>query len=163
MELEQLPHGSALDAICDQYVRALHMEEGSRWKRGSSTRCSKAGEVRWADRDIYAAFLAMADADSTTVDPHKMGFVPYPAGIVAFRNGLVTELIVEHAQYISDDAGGVKAWQSTVDQPVHIDAVGPYIVEGSKPGAAALACWLAHKTIPFERARPRPDRHARRS
>jgi glutamate/tyrosine decarboxylase-like PLP-dependent enzyme len=101
--------------------------------------------VRWADRDIYAAFLAMADADSTTIDPHKMGFVPYPAGIVAFRNGLVTELIVERAQYISDDAGGVKS----IDQPVHIDAVGPYIVEGSKPGASALACWLAHKTIPL--------------
>ncbi len=103
-------------------------------------------EVRWADRDLYAAFLAMADADSTTVDPHKLGFVPYPAGIVAFRNGLVTEHIVERAQYISDDVGGVKA----LDEPVHIEAVGPYIVEGSKPGAAALACWLAHKTIPLD-------------
>ncbi len=96
--------------------------------------------------NVYAAFLAMADADSTTVDPHKMGFVPYPAGIVAFRNGLVTEHIVERAQYISDEAGGIKA----IDQPLHVEAVGPYIVEGSKPGAAALSCWLAHKTIPLD-------------
>ena len=65
---------------------------------------------------------------------------------MAFRNGLVTEHIVARAQYISDDAGGVKA----IDEPVHIEAVGPYIVEGSKPGAAALACWLAHKTIPLD-------------
>jgi glutamate/tyrosine decarboxylase-like PLP-dependent enzyme len=72
--------------------------------------------------------------------------VPYPAGIVAFRNGLVTEHIVARAQYISDEAGGIKS----IDQPVHIDAVGPYIVEGSKPGASALACWLAHKTIPLD-------------
>ena len=145
LELEQMPHGSDLDAICDQYVRALHMEDKFVLDAGVKHKVRKAGEVRWADRDIYAAFLAMADADSTTIDPHKMGFVPYPAGIVAFRNGLVTELIVERAQYISDDAGGVKS----IDQPVHIDAVGPYIVEGSKPGASALACWLAHKTIPL--------------
>ncbi|MBK8047695.1 MAG: hypothetical protein IPK16_11545 [Anaerolineales bacterium] len=85
--------------------------------------------MRWADRDIYAAYLAMADADSITVDPHKLGFTPYPAGIVAFRNGLVTEHVAERAQYISDDAGGIKS----IDQPAQIEAVGPYVVEGSKP------------------------------
>jgi glutamate/tyrosine decarboxylase-like PLP-dependent enzyme len=146
LTLEQLPHGSPLEAICDQYVRALQMEAKVTLDAGARHKVHKAGEVRWADRDVYAAFLAMADADSTTVDPHKMGFIPYPAGIVAFRNGLVTEHIVERAQYISDEAGGIKA----IDQPLHVEAVGPYIVEGSKPGAAALSCWLAHKTIPLD-------------
>jgi glutamate/tyrosine decarboxylase-like PLP-dependent enzyme len=146
LDLPKLPHGSPLEAICDQYVQALHMEDRLEIEAGARHKVRKGGEVRWADRDIYAAFLAMADADSTTVDPHKMGFVPYPAGIVAFRNGLVTEHIVERAQYISDEAGGIKA----IDQPLRIEAVGPYIVEGSKPGAAALSCWLAHKTIPLD-------------
>jgi hypothetical protein len=71
--------------------------------------------------------------------------VPYPAGIIAFRNGLVTELIQQRAQYISDEQGGLK---SLADLPA-IDTVGPYILEGSKPGAAALACWLAHRSIPL--------------
>jgi glutamate/tyrosine decarboxylase-like PLP-dependent enzyme len=146
LELPQLPHGSPLEAICDQYVRALHMEDKVLLEAGTKHKVRKGGEVRWADRDVYAAFLAMADADSTTVDPHKMGFVPYPAGILAFRSGLVTEHIVQRAQYISDEAGGIKAG----DQPLRIEAVGPYIVEGSKPGAAALSCWLAHKTIPLD-------------
>ena len=30
-----------------------------------------------------------------------------------------------------------------------VNAIGPYIIEGSKPGAAAVACWLTEKTIPF--------------
>jgi glutamate/tyrosine decarboxylase-like PLP-dependent enzyme len=145
LDLPQLPHGSSLEAICDQYVHALHMQEKVTLEVGTKHKVHKVSEVRWADRGVYAAYLAMADADSTTVDPHKMGFVPYPAGIVAFRNGLVTEHIVERAQYISDEAGGIKA----IDQPPRIDAVGPYILEGSKPGAAALSCWLAHKTIPL--------------
>jgi len=150
LDLEQLPHGSPLEAICDQYIHALRMEERVTLEAGTRHKVQKSGDVRWADRDIYAAFLAMADADSTTVDPHKMGFVPYPAGIVAFRNGLVTEHIVERAQYISDEAGGIKAGDiMTGDQPLKIAAVGPYIVEGSKPGAAALSCWLAHETIPL--------------
>ena len=145
LEIEQLPHGSSLEAICDQYVRVLRMTQKVTLEAGTGRKARKTSEVRWADRNVYAAFLAMADADSTTVDPHKMGFTPYPAGIVAFRNGLVTEHIVERAQYISDEAGGIKA----IDQPPRIDAVGPYILEGSKPGAAALSCWLAHKTIPL--------------
>ena len=143
--LEELPPGSPLDAICDQYVRALKMDEKLVMEVGVKHKVRKTMEVHWADREVYAAFLAMADADSTTVDPHKLGFVPYPAGIVAFRNGLVTELIAERAQYISDEEGGIKS----IDQPAHIEAVGPYIVEGSKPGAAALGCWLAHTTIPL--------------
>ena len=30
-----------------------------------------------------------------------------------------------------------------------VNAIGPYIIEFSKPGAAAVACWLTEKTIPF--------------
>jgi glutamate/tyrosine decarboxylase-like PLP-dependent enzyme len=87
----------------------------------------------------------MPEADSIVIDPHKMGHVPYPAGIIAFKNGLVTELMTQRAQYISDEREGIKA----IDQLIEIKAVGPYILEGSKPGAAATACWLAHKTIPL--------------
>ena len=103
-------------------------------------------QVSWSDPEVCAAFLAMVDADSTTVDPHKMGYVPYPAGLIAFRQGVVTELVAQQAQYISDINGVV----APLDQPVHIEAVGPFILEGSKPGAAATACWLAHKTIPLD-------------
>jgi hypothetical protein len=54
--------------------------------------------------------------------------------------------MTQRAQYISDEREGIKA----IDQLIEIKAVGPYILEGSKPGAAAIACWLAHKTIPLD-------------
>lgn len=141
--VEKLPRGKGLDALCDHYVKALKIEEKFLLDVG---RIRKSIEIKWANKDVYSAFLALGDADSITVDPHKMGYTPYPAGIVAFRNGLVTELIIQRAQYIADQRGGIR----DIDEPSTIDAVGPYILEGSKPGAAALSCWLAHKTIPLE-------------
>jgi glutamate/tyrosine decarboxylase-like PLP-dependent enzyme len=74
-----------------------------------------------------------------------LGYAPYPAGIIAFKNGLVTELIQQRAPYISDVVVGIK----NVDELPPITAVGPYILEGSNPGSVALGCWLAHKTIPL--------------
>lgn len=103
-------------------------------------------ELFWGDPEVCKAFLAIGDADSVTIDPHKLGYVPYPAGIVAFRNGVVTDLLTQEANYISAVVTGM----ASIDEPAEIREVGPYILEGSKPGAAAAACWLAHKTIPLD-------------
>lgn len=102
--------------------------------------------IEWADPEVYGAYLAVPDADSVTIDPHKMGYIPYPAGVVAFRDGLVTDLVTQRAQYISDERPGL----DDLADRARIEAVGPYILEGSKPGAAAASCWLAHKTIPLD-------------
>jgi len=102
--------------------------------------------ISWQDPDVYKAFLSMCKADSVTIDPHKMGYIPYPAGIVAFKNGLVTDFLAHKAQYISEIEEGIK----DISDHTTIHAIGPYILEGSKPGAAAAACWLSHKTIPLE-------------
>lgn len=140
-----------LDEICRAYDAAIGAHERVRFvgvggKNG--TVGSRTVRIAWSDFDVYKAFLAIKDADSVTVDPHKLGYVPYPAGIVAFKTGLVTELITQRAQYISEAMEGLKA----IEQPIAIDAVGPYILEGSKPGAAALSCWLAHRSIPLTAA-----------
>jgi glutamate/tyrosine decarboxylase-like PLP-dependent enzyme len=140
-----LSRGTSLEQICDEYVRALGIEERFTIDFGTDQRRMRQMTLRWAEKEIYASFLAIPDADSVTVDPHKMGYVPYPAGIVAYRNGLVTDLVAQRAQYISDVEGGLKS----IDEPVRVDAVGPYILEGSKAGATALSCWLAHKSIPL--------------
>ncbi|NJN93249.1 MAG: hypothetical protein HC875_03710 [Anaerolineales bacterium] len=134
-----------LDETCARYVEAINAQErlsGEFLRPSASTPLTK---IAWDSPDVYKAFIAMPEADSMAIDPHKMGYIPYPAGLVAFKNGLVTELMTQRAQYISDEREGVKA----IDQLVEIKAVGPYILEGSKPGAAATACWLAHTTIPL--------------
>ena len=77
-------------------------------------------------------YSLLGHADTVTVDPHKAGFIPYPAGALCYRNGLMKSQITFNASYIhSDDNLNM----------------GIYGLEGSKPGAAAAAVWLSHKTI----------------
>jgi glutamate/tyrosine decarboxylase-like PLP-dependent enzyme len=144
LAVEQVPHGAGLPAVCDAYVRALDMREQFEVDAGAGHPEVRTLEVHWSDPETYAAFLAMPDGDSTTIDPHKMGYVPYPAGVVAFRDGGATELVTQRAQYLSDAREGIGSFGVR-----EVTALGPHILEGSKPGAAALACWLAHRTIPL--------------
>eukprot|EP00800_Vazella_pourtalesii_P016110 TRINITY_DN4522_c0_g1_i1.p1 TRINITY_DN4522_c0_g1~~TRINITY_DN4522_c0_g1_i1.p1 ORF type:complete len:717 (+),score=102.10 TRINITY_DN4522_c0_g1_i1:418-2568(+) len=74
-------------------------------------------------------------ADSITVDPHKAGYVPYPAGALCYRNGDFRYIINMGAPYIKSDED---------------TNVGTYGVEGSKPGAAPAAVWLAHRSISLD-------------
>lgn len=87
---------------------------------------------------------ALAECDSITIDPHKLGYVPYPAGAVCFRSDIVKPLARQDAPYIEDSAGGVEAERRSPN-------VGVYILEGSKPGAAAAAVWLSHNLIPLDK------------
>ncbi len=86
-------------------------------------------------------------ADSITVDPHKLGYIQYPSGVIAFKDKRVVLYARQKAPYISDEGRG----GSMFDPAVLDEAIGPFIIEGSKPGAAALATWLSHKSIPLHR------------
>lgn len=144
LAVPHVPHGAGLERVCEEYAKALDLREKFEVDVSTGHPDLRTLEVHWGDHDTIAALLAVADGDSTTVDPHKMGYVPYPAGVVAFRHGAVTEFVTQRAQYISDEKGGIGSFESG-----KIAGFGPYILEGSKPGAAALACWLAHRTIPL--------------
>jgi glutamate/tyrosine decarboxylase-like PLP-dependent enzyme len=108
---------------------------------------SRTVEMRWGNKEVCSAFLEFPRAESITVDPHKMGYVPYPCGVVAFRNDRVRHFLTQEAPYI------------TVSTPANTQTrqynppsnVGPFILEGSKPGAAAASCWLSHRMIPPDR------------
>lgn len=86
---------------------------------------------------VMRQFQALAHADTVTVDPHKAGFIPYPAGALCYRNGAMRDTISFKAPVVYH--GGVDP------------TVGVYGIEGSKPGAAASAVYLSHSVI-------RPDR-----
>ncbi|KKQ86605.1 MAG: hypothetical protein UT11_C0066G0001, partial [Berkelbacteria bacterium GW2011_GWA2_38_9] len=96
----------------------------------------------WPSRDWYEALCALSEADSVTIDPHKLGYIPYPAGAIVFRSPEVKQAIACVAPYIA--TSGEKE-----------DFIGNFILEGSKPGAAAAACYLSHQMIP--RAKNRSD------
>ena len=80
---------------------------------------------------------ALTSADTITIDPHKSGYIPYPAGALCYRDERMRNLLTFVAPYVHHKG----------DEP-NISGFG---VEGSKPGAAVAAIYLSHKVI-------RPDR-----
>jgi len=91
-------------------------------------------------------------ADTITIDPHKSGYTPFPAGALCYRDGRLRCLVT---------------WTSPVMGSVEEGAMkmGVYGIEGryvrmgfilrelqtlsfiSKPGAAPVAAWLGHEVI----------------
>jgi glutamate/tyrosine decarboxylase-like PLP-dependent enzyme len=92
----------------------------------------------WPDREVHDALLALERTDSVTIDPHKLGFVPYPAGAVSFRDRRARHLVAVDAPYVFH--GDEDEWGN----------IGRYILEGSKPGAAAAGVWMSHKVLPLD-------------
>jgi glutamate/tyrosine decarboxylase-like PLP-dependent enzyme len=90
-----------------------------------------------------AALEQMSRCDSVTIDPHKLGYIPYPAGAICFRSNLVKPLMRQVAPYLDEAPGDPEAER-------HTESIGLYVLEGSKPGASAAAVWLSHTLVPLD-------------
>jgi glutamate/tyrosine decarboxylase-like PLP-dependent enzyme len=95
---------------------------------------------------LYEAFAALHEADSITVDPHKLGYVPYAAGAYVARNREAVDFVTQDAAYVFD----VEGEQGAKPRRQRLRDLGRYILEGSKPGAAAAAVHVTHKTLPLD-------------
>ncbi|KAJ3544388.1 hypothetical protein NM208_g272 [Fusarium decemcellulare] len=90
-------------------------------------------EPEWyLDPKTVQDLKALADADSITVDPHKAGYIPYPAGSLVYRDGRMRHLVTWSGPYLSQGSA---------------ENIGVYGVEGSKPGASAMSAWFSNQTI----------------
>jgi glutamate/tyrosine decarboxylase-like PLP-dependent enzyme len=88
--------------------------------------------------DNVEALRALPDTDSITIDPHKFGYVPYPAGAVLFRDYNVRDAIAYKAPYLADE-----------DEAGFGGFLGQWTLEGSRPGAAAVSCYLSQELVPL--------------
>ncbi|MEQ9104959.1 MAG: pyridoxal-dependent decarboxylase [Rhodothermales bacterium] len=95
-----------------------------------------------ADEAVRAAFVGLGGAESVTVDPHKAGYTPYGAGSIVIKHGFLKDLVAETAPYCLDREDTTEA---SSPQP----QLGKFILEGSKPGAAAASVWFSHRLIPL--------------
>ncbi|WP_263834302.1 pyridoxal phosphate-dependent decarboxylase family protein [Salinibacter sp.] len=95
--------------------------------------------------DDAEALATLAATDSITIDPHKFGYVPYPAGAVLFRDYHVRDAIAYKAPYLADE-----------DQSGFGGFLGQWTLEGSRPGAVAVSCYLSQAMVPLT-----PDGHGR--
>lgn len=79
------------------------------------------------------ALHAISRVDSVTLDPHKLGYVPYASGAFLTRD--------KRDYYFStfDDAPYID-FDETRDK-------GPYTIEGSRSAAGAIATWMTAKAM----------------
>jgi glutamate/tyrosine decarboxylase-like PLP-dependent enzyme len=81
------------------------------------------------------ALAALAGADSITLDPHKLGYVPYACGAFLARDRARYAVSAFAAPYLDRPELGDGKWSSTL--------------EGSRSAAGAAATWLSGRTIGF--------------
>jgi len=131
------------DAAYGGYSRSLFLDENMRFMdyQEMRERVMTDGvfktDTGYPTKLIYDSFQAMRDADSITIDPHKMGYIPYAVGGIALRDRRILDLVSYTAAYVFEKGG---------DAP---SMLGSYIMEGSKSGAAAASVWASHRTIPL--------------
>lgn len=89
---------------------------------------------------VMTQYRALGSTDTITIDPHKTGYLPYPAGALCYRNMAMRSLIAFEAPYINTGDG---------DETPPEWLLGTYGIEGSKPGAAAAGVYLSHAAIPL--------------
>ena len=90
---------------------------------------------------IEKDILAINQADSIAIDPHKLGYVPYAAGSIFYKNSFYKNFIFKSAPYLA---------QSSNSDALEKTYLGGWTLEGSRPGAAALACALSTEVIPLD-------------
>ena len=87
--------------------------------------------------EVHSAYKAIEEAESVTIDPHKMGYVPYSAGGIVIKDVRMRDVISYFATYVFEKGADIPA------------LLGAYILEGSKAGATAASVWAAHHVLPL--------------
>ena len=128
------------DAAYGGYVRAIFRDEDGRFmgferaREALRERTALGENTDWPPRAVYDAYAALDRADSITIDPHKMGYVPYAAGGLVVRDRRARDVISYFAPYAIEEGENL---------------LGSYILEGSKPGATVAAVWAANRVVPL--------------
>lgn len=86
----------------------------------------------YVSSSMKKAIKAIGLANSITIDPHKLGYVPYSSGAFIVRQKNEYYLNTIHAPYID--------FKPEQDK-------GPQTIEGSRSAAGAVSTWLTSKTI----------------
>ena len=135
------------DACYGGYAAAVTWNAEGRRRSAEEVRASLGLEPGveegrpWPTREWMQSMEALAGADSVTIDPHKLGYIPYPAGAIVFRDRRARELVAVDPPYLLPTQGLGSAEDLFL---------GRFVFEGSKPGAAAASVWLSHKVLPLD-------------
>ncbi|MCK9235116.1 MAG: pyridoxal-dependent decarboxylase [Acholeplasmataceae bacterium] len=93
--------------------------------------------INWCNK-----ILSVKNADSITIDPHKMGYIPYPAGAILFKDTRAKSFISYTPSYLNKPSD---------ESNLELAFLGQWTVEGSRPGAVATSCYLTNKVMPLNK------------
>ena len=86
---------------------------------------ARAHTVTFLESNVSTHFRnqlsCLEEANSITLDPHKSGFCPYPAGGLLYRNGNIRNFLAQRAAYVSHGTG-------------KNEEINLFGIDGSKPG-----------------------------
>jgi glutamate/tyrosine decarboxylase-like PLP-dependent enzyme len=136
-----LSFGVHVDAAWGGYLSSIFRAEDNSLRSHEDVR---ADFRYFPSREVHDAFAALGEADSVTVDPHKLGYLPYGAGALVCRDSRVFEFVAHDAPYVFNARAAAGEWRAP------FRALGRYILEGSKSGAAAAAVYVTHRTLPLD-------------
>ncbi|MFJ8526600.1 tyrosine decarboxylase [Bacillus sp. NPDC094106] len=132
-----------IDAAYGGYARSIFLDENNTFiEYDKIDKIYKKYNIftennEWLSKDIYNSFKAMNQVETITIDPHKMGYIPYSAGGIVVKDIRMRDVISYFATYVFEKGADIPA------------LLGAYILEGSKAGATAAAVWTAHKVLPL--------------
>ena len=134
--------GVHVDAAWGGYLATLFRnEDGSLRTREAVA----MGFRQFPSVDVYNAVAALGQTDSVTVDPHKLGYLPYGAGAFICRDHRAVGLLAEAADYVFHA-------DTPKDYLNRYRSLGQFIPEGSKSGASVAGVYVTHKVLPLDHA-----------
>lgn len=96
------------------------------------------GKIPEFDKTMSDAFFGIRRVNSVTLDPHKLGYVPFSCGALLVRDQVNNRVSAFDAKYILSPNLAVDRWMKTL--------------EGSRGAAGATATWMTAKTIGLQRS-----------
>ena len=129
-----------VDAAWGGYLSSLFRDED-----GSTISHRKALSMYqyFPSEEVYNSITSVGKVDSVTIDPHKLGYLPFGAGGFIAKNREITKLLTQKAPYVFEE-------DKKNEATVQFDKLGQYILEGSKPGSMAAASYVTNKVLPLD-------------
>lgn len=91
---------------------------------------------------IKQDILNIKKADSVVIDPHKQGYIPYAVGSVLYKDTRYKDFIFKGAPYLANSRVGIDPLENTY--------LGGWVLEGSRSGAAAVACAMSTRAVALD-------------
>lgn len=83
--------------------------------------------------EVENAFRSLKNVQSITIDPHKLGYIPYACGAFLAKNSDYYKVSAFEAKYIQSPTKTIDRWMKTL--------------EGSRSAQGATATWLSSKAL----------------